>query len=217
MEGPLRILVADDHTLFRRGLINLLSAEPGLEVVGETDTGRKTVEKTRELMPDLVLMDVYMPEWDGIETTRRLKAEFPYLKIIVLTIAEDENVLFEAVKAGAQGYLLKKIEPERLFDQIRAVASGEAAIAGHLAARLLEEFGRQKQRDETDPLKGLTSREHEVLQLLTRGKTNKEIAVELGIAENTVKNHLKNILEKLHLENRVQAVAFALREGLTRG
>ncbi len=216
MEGPLRILVADDHTLFRRGLINLLSAEPGLEVVGEADTGRKAVEKTRELMPDVVLMDVYMPEWDGIETTRRLKAEFPYLKIIVLTIAEDEKVLFEAVKAGAQGYLLKKIEPERLFDQIRAVASGEAAIAGHLAARLLEEFGRQKQRDETDPLQGLTSREREVLHLLTRGKTNKEIAVELGIAENTVKNHLKNILEKLHLENRVQAVAFALREGMSR-
>jgi len=217
MEGPVRVLVADDHTLFRRGLINLLSAEPGLEVVGEADTGRKAVEKTRELMPDVVLMDVYMPEWDGIETTRRLKAEFPYVKIIVLTIAEDEKVLFEAVKAGAQGYLLKKIEPERLFDQIRAVASGEAVLAGHLAARLLEEFARQKQRDETDPLKGLTSREHEVLQLLTRGQTNKEIAGKLGIAENTVKNHLKNILEKLHLENRVQAVAFALREGLTRG
>ena len=217
MEGPVRVLVADDHTLFRKGLIGLLSAEPGIEVVGEADTGRKTVEKTRELMPDVVLVDVYMPEWDGIETTRRLKAEFPYVKIIVLTIAEDEKVLFEAVKAGAQGYLLKKIEPERLFDQIRAVASGEAVLAGHLAARLLEEFARQKQRDETDPLKGLTSREHEVLQLLTRGQTNKEIAGKLGIAENTVKNHLKNILEKLHLENRVQAVAFALREGLTRG
>lgn len=215
MEGPIRVVVADDHTLFRRGLISLLSAQPWLEVVGEADTGMKTLEKVRELMPDVVLMDVYMPDWDGIETTRRLKTEFPYVKIIMLTVAEDEKVLFEAVKAGAQGYLLKKIEPGQLFDQIRAVARGEAAIAGHLAAKLLGEFATQlKDSDETNPLQELTSREREVLQLLTRGKTNKEIANGLGIAENTVKNHLKNILEKLHLQNRVQAVAFALSQGM---
>ncbi|MFQ5847252.1 MAG: response regulator [Candidatus Methylomirabilales bacterium] len=215
MEGPVRVLVADDHILFRSGLISLLSAEPGIEVVGEADTGRRTVEKTRELMPDVVLMDVYMPDWDGIETTRHLKAELPYVKIIILTIAEDEKVLFEAVKAGAQGYLLKKIEPQQLFDQIRAVACGEGAIAGHLAARLLKEFARQNKPDGAHPLQELTGREREVLQLVTQGKTNKEIAGELCIAENTVKNHLKNILEKLHLQNRVQAVAFALRQGLS--
>lgn len=210
----IRILVADDHTLFRRGLITLLSSEPGLEVVGETDTGRTTVEKTRELMPDVVLMDVFMPDWDGIETTRRLKAELPYVKIIMLTIAEEEKTLFDAVKAGAQGYLLKKIEPAQLFDRIRGVASGEAAIAGHMAAKLLEEFARQRQPTDTGPLQELTSRERDVLQLLARGKTNKEIAGELGISENTVKNHLKNILEKLHLQNRVQAAAFAIEQGI---
>lgn len=210
----IRILVADDHTLFRRGLINLLSSEPGLEVVGETDTGRATLEKTTELMPDVVLMDVYMPDGDGIETTRRLKTELPYVKIIMLTIAEEEKVLFDAVKAGAQGYLLKKIEPAQLFERIRGVAGGEAAIAGHMAAKLLEEFVRQKQPSETGSLQELTGREREVLQLLTQGKTNKEIASELGIAENTVKNHLRNILEKLHLQNRVQAAAFAIEQGI---
>lgn len=215
MEGSVRVLVADDHTLFRRGLISLLSAEPGIEVVGETETGRETLEQTREILPDVILMDVFMPEGDGIETTRRLKAELPYVKIIMLTVAEDEKVLFEAVKAGAQGYLLKKVKPERLIEWIRGVASGEAAIAGHLAARLLEEFARQKQPDGTDPLQELTSREREVLQHVSQGKTNKEIAIELGIAENTVKIHLKNILEKLHLQNRVQAATFALQQGFT--
>ncbi|MFQ5848376.1 MAG: response regulator [Candidatus Methylomirabilales bacterium] len=213
MEQSVRILVADDHTLVLKGLINLLSAEPGLEVIGEAETGRTTLEKTRDLMPDVVLMDVYMPDGDGIKTTRRLKAEFPYVKIIVLTIAEEEKILFEAVKAGARGYLLKKVKPQQLFDSIRGVARGEAAIAGHLAAKLLEEFARQKkEEDENTPLQQLTCREREVLQLLTLGKTNKEIADKLGIAANTVKNHLTNILEKLHLQNRVQAAAFALEQ-----
>ncbi|MFQ5960386.1 MAG: response regulator [Candidatus Methylomirabilales bacterium] len=214
MEGPVKVLVADDHTLFCKGLINLLSTEPGFEIVGEADTGRKALEKTRELKPDVVLMDIYMPDWDGIEATRRLRAEFPDVKIIILTIAEEEKALFEAVKAGAHGYLIKKVKPERLFEWIRGVASGEAAIAGHLATKLLEEFARQKQRDETNPLNELTSREHEVLQLLTWGQTNKGIATELGIAENTVKIHLKHILEKLHLQNRVQAATFALQQGM---
>jgi DNA-binding NarL/FixJ family response regulator len=196
-----RVLLVDDHDLFRSGVARLLRQQAEFEVVGEAQDGQEALAKAKELRPDLVLMDIYMPDWDGIETTRRLKAEFPYMKIMVLTIAEDEKVLFEAVKAGAQGYLLKKTEPEQLFDQIRGVARGEAAIGAHLGARLLEEFSRQRQPDEADTLQELTSRELEVLQLVTQGKTNKEIAGELGIAENTVKNHLRNILEKVHLQN----------------
>jgi len=199
----IRILLVDDYALFRSGVAGLLGDQPDFELVGEADTGRKAVEKTRELMPDVVLMDVCVPNWDGIETTRRLKAEFPYVNIIVLTIGEDEKVLFEAVKAGAQGCFLKKIEPEQLFDQIRRLARGETTIEGHLATKVLQEFGRQKQPDETGPVQQLTSREREVLQLVTRGKTNQEIAGELAIAENAVNNHLKNILEKLHLHNRI--------------
>jgi DNA-binding NarL/FixJ family response regulator len=199
----IRILLVDDHALFRSGLAGLLRQQADFELVGEADTGRKAMEKTRELMPDVVLMDVCVPNWDGIETTRRLKAEFPYVNIIVLTIGEDEKVLFKAVKAGAQGCFLKKIEPEQFFDQIRRLARGETTIEGHLATKVLQEFGRRKQPDETGPVHQLTSREREVLQLLTRGKTNQEIAGKLGIAENAVKNHLKNILEKLHLENSV--------------
>jgi DNA-binding NarL/FixJ family response regulator len=170
----------------------------------------------RELMPDVILMDISMPVMDGLEATRRIKAEMPYVRIVILTVSDGERSLFDAVKSGAQGYLLKKIEPRALFGTLRGVVQGEAPVSRVMAARLLEEFARQSR--EPAPAAALaaelTPREREVLEHVARGRSNKEIAAALAIAENTAKNHLKNILEKLHLENRVQAAIFALREGL---
>jgi DNA-binding NarL/FixJ family response regulator len=214
--APIRILLVDDHALFRKGVASLLAAEPGFEVIGEAGDGQQAVEQAQELMPDLILMDVNMPRVSGPEAARRIMAALPYVKIVMLTISEDDQDLFEAVRAGAQGYLLKRIEPQALFETLRGVVRGEASISRLMAARLLGEFSRQS-RQAASPANGqaeLTSREEEVLGFVAQGKSNKEIATALAIAENTVKNHLKNILEKLHLENRVQAATFALREGL---
>jgi two-component system, NarL family, nitrate/nitrite response regulator NarL len=213
---PIRILLVDDHALFRKGIASLLAAEPGFEVVGEAGDGEQAIERAQELMPDLILMDVNMPGVSGPEAARRIMELLPYIKIVMLTISEDEQDLFEAVRAGAQGYLLKKIEPQALFETLRGVVRGEASISRLMAAKLLGEFSRQSKQSASPANRQaeLTSREEEVLGLVARGKSNKEIAAALSIAENTVKNHLKNILEKLHLENRVQAATFALREGL---
>jgi DNA-binding NarL/FixJ family response regulator len=211
----MKILLADDHALFRSGVASLLSQQEDFEVVGEAQSGPEAFEKATELMPDVILMDVYMPGGDGLEATRRIKEALPYTKIIILTVSEEDRALFEAIKSGAHGYLLKKIEPEELFKMIRGVSKGEAPISRGTAAKILSEFAKQtKEPSQKRPGETLTEREQEVLVLLTKGNTNKEIASALCISENTVKNHLRNILEKLHLENRVQAVAFALREGL---
>ena len=211
---PIRVLLADDHALFRGGVASLLAAESDFEVVGEAADGSQALEMARELMPDVILMDISMPGMDGLESTRRIKAEFPYVKIVILTASDRERSLFEAVKSGAQGYLLKKIEPEALYGTLRGVVRGEAPVSRVMAARLLEEFARQT-RDPAPPMvSALTARETDVLELVARGWSNKEIAAALAITENTVKNHLKNILEKLHVANRVQAATFALREGL---
>jgi len=211
---PIRVLIADDHALFRRGVASLLAAEPDFEVVGEAVDGRQAVDMARELMPDVILMDISMPVLDGLEATRQIKAEIPYVRIVILTASDGERSLFEAVKSGAQGYLLKNIDPQALYGTLRGVVRGEAPISRMMAGRLLEEFARQH-REPAPALAGeLTAREREVLEQVARGRSNKEIAAALAIAENTVKNHLKNILEKLHLENRVQAATYALREGL---
>ena len=213
---PIRVLLADDHPLFRKGIASLLSAEPGFEVLGEASNGRIALEKARELMPDVILMDISMPEMNGLEATRRIKEEIPYVRIVILTVSDEDQNLFEAIKSGAQGYLLKKIEPQTLFNTLRKAVEGEAPVSGVMATKLLAEFSRQTRRasQPTAPAATLTEREKEVLNQIAQGKTNKDIAVALSIAENTVKNHLKNILEKLHLENRVQAATYALREGL---
>ena len=214
--NAIRVLLADDHALFRRGVAKLLAAESDFEVVGEAIDGRQAVEMARELMPDVILMDVSMPVMDGLEATRRIKAEIPYVRIVILTASDGDSSLFEAVKNGAQGYLLKNIEPQALFGTLRGVVRGEAPVSRMMAGRLLEEFARQSRQPvpAAAPASELTAREREVLELVARGRSNKDIAAALAIAENTVKNHLKNILEKLHLENRVQAATFAVREGL---
>jgi DNA-binding NarL/FixJ family response regulator len=193
---------------------SLLAAERDFEVIGEATNGLQALEMARELMPDVILMDISMPVIDGLEATRRIKAEIPYVRIVILTASDGDRTLFEAVKSGAQGYLLKNIDPKALYGTLRGVMRGEAPVSRLMAARLLEEFAREAHDPVPTPASELTSRERGVLEHVALGLSNKEIATALAIAENTVKNHLKNILEKLHLENRVQAATFALREGL---
>lgn len=221
---PIRILLVDDHPLFRQGLKSLLTVS-GMEVVGEASDGTEAIAKVRELHPDLVLMDLLMPGMGGLEATRLIKAERPELPVVILTASEEEADLFEAVKSGAQGYLLKSLDPATVIELVRGAAEGEPALTPQLAAKLLAEFARVGGRERAQPLppaapegpvEPLTAREREVLELLVSGASNKEIARALVVSENTVKYHLKNILQKLHLQNRAQVVAYALRHGLTR-
>lgn len=209
----IRVLLADDHVLFRKGLATMLRDQPDFEVVAEAQDGQEALTKAKELMPDVILMDIYMPQCDGLEATRRIKEILPYVKIVILTVSEEDKNLFDAIKSGAQGYLSKKIDPQVLFEMLRGVVKGEAPISRLTAAKILDEFAKQV-RDVREPEEPLSPREQKVLELLTRGSTNKEIAAALNISVNTVRNHLRNILDKLHLQNRVQAAAFALRKGL---
>jgi DNA-binding NarL/FixJ family response regulator len=214
---PIRVLLVDDHSLFRKGLAALLAKEKGFEVAGEAQDGIEAFAKAKELKPDLVLMDISMPRCDGVEATRRIREAFPSLKVVMLTILEEDKRLFEAIKAGAQGYMLKNVKPEALFQALRGVAAGEAAISRATASKIMNEFAEQARGGCAGAaIEELSERELGVLRLLTQGMTNKEIGHELHLAENTVKNHLKNILEKLQVENRVQAAAFALKRGIVR-
>lgn len=209
-----RIFLVDDHELFRRGVQSLLAGEPGFEVIGEASDGRTAVEAVVREMPDIVLMDLNMPGMGGLEATREILRRLPYVRILVLTVSEDEQDLFEAIKAGAQGYLLKNTDAVRLVEAIRQVHGGQPAISGPLAGKILTEMARGTTRPPHAGVDELGAREREVLQHLARGYSNKEIAAALYISENTVRNHVKNILAKLHLQNRVQAAAYAIREGI---
>jgi DNA-binding NarL/FixJ family response regulator len=211
----MRILLADDHALFRDGVASLLGVW-GHEIVGLASSGPDAVEQSKRLAPDLVLMDIRMPGGSGLEATARIKTDRPETAIVILTVSEDEDDLFAAIKAGANGYLLKNLEGPQFRSMIDAVGRGEAAIAPATAARIIEEFLR-RDRPPDRPASGpdaLTDREIEVLRLVTAGLRNKEIAVQLGISENTAKYHLRNILEKLHAESRTEVAARAVREGL---
>ncbi len=213
----MRILLADDHALFRDGVASLLGAW-GHEVVGQAADGPSAFALAHELRPDLVLMDVAMPG-DGIEATRRIAGEEPGVAIVMLTASEAVDDLFAAIKAGARGYLLKNLESSELRAMLDAVERGEAAITPAIAARILGELARREPANravERDP-DALTDRELDVLRFVVAGLRNKEIAARLGISENTVKFHLRNILDKLHAQSRAEAVARAVREGLVPG
>ena len=216
--SPIRILLVDDHTLFRRSLATFLRAESEYEVVGEAANGIEAIEKARDLMPDVILMDVSMPGINGLDAMRQILEFLPSARIVMLTASEDEDAHLEAVRIGAQGCLQKAIEPEVLLETIRIVARGEAALSRRLSVKLMEAFRGQTQ-GRTAPethAPAPTDREKEILVLVSQGKSNKEIAAALGVAEGTVKRHMTNICEKLQLENRVQAASYAIRKGLTR-
>ena len=213
----IRVMICDDHALFRRGLIMVLESEEGIEVVAEAEDGAEAVTKAEELAPDVVLMDVRMPRVSGIEATRSIADSVPTAKILMLTVSDEEDDLYDAIKAGAAGYLLKEISIEEVATAIRAVVSGQSLISPSMASKLLSEFTNlAKKADERQalPTPRLTERELEVLKLVAQGMSNREIAGELYISENTVKNHVRNILEKLHLHSRMEAVVYAVREKL---
>lgn len=207
-----RVLLADDHALLREGLRALLDGQPDFEVVGEASDGAEAVEETSRIMPDLVLMDVDMPILDGLAATERIKATLPYVTIVMLTVHDADDRLFAAIRAGAQGYLLKDIHGAELVEALRGLARGEAPISRRLATRLLREFAHHPPA--VAPAGTLTPRETEILQMVAARKRNKEIADALFISEFTVKNHLRNILTKLHRSNRREAAAFARARGL---
>jgi DNA-binding NarL/FixJ family response regulator len=211
-----RVLIVDDHPLFRDGLRSLLEVR-GIDVVGEASTGREAVEQTRRLHPEVVLMDLDMPELNGLAATRLISAELPAVKVVILTASEDDANLFEAIKSGAQGYLYKNLESGEIYRLLEGVAEGEPALTPGLARKLLGEFARPAPvaRVPDEPAPALTDREREVLDLLVQGVTsNRELAERLVVTENTVKYHLRNILHKLHVQNRAQVVAFAVRQGM---
>lgn len=211
-----RVLLVDDHALFRKGLASLLKGLKELEVIGEAGNGKEALEKARILNPDIIIMDVEMPELNGVAAVKSIKKEMPLCKIVMLTITDDDDNLFNSIKNGAQGYLLKSMDPDHLIEEIKGLIRGEAALSKSVASKILKEFANicQKSISINYQKNSLTDREIEVLSLVAQGITNKEIAVSLSITENTVKNHLCNIMEKLHLQNRVQLATFAWREGL---
>lgn len=208
---PLRLLLVDDHALFREGLIALLSYQEDFTVVGEAEDAQSGREQARDLKPDIVLMDIELPGEDGVTATQRLKLEMPNLTIVMLTVHDDSQTLFEAIKAGAQGYLVKNVRSRELLEQLRGLARGERAISRRMAARILEEI--RGQSEPFGPGEELTERELEVLELVTARLSNAEIAGRLVISEHTVKNHMKSILSKLHLHNRHQAAAYGIARG----
>ena len=212
---PIRVLVVDDQELFRRGLTMLLAAEPGVEVVGEAGDGLEGTSLAATAAPDVVLLDIRMPKRSGIEACLAIKEAVPSAKIIILTVSDEEADLYEAVKSGASGYLLKDSSIEEVAQAIRVVADGQSLISPSMAVKLIDEF-KQMSRPEREHVPGLrlTDRELEVLRLVAKGMNNREIARDLFISENTVKNHVRNILEKLQLHSRMEAVMYAVKEKL---
>lgn len=212
-----KVLLVDDHALFRKGIASLLNSLGELEIIAEAGNGREGVEKAKAYRPDAVIMDVEMPEMSGVEAVKLIKEELPDCKIVMLTISDNDENLFNSIKNGAQGYLLKSMDPDDLIREINGLLfHNEVALSKAMAGKILNEFANlSKKQQEVDIQKyNITEREAEVLKLVAQGSTNREIAVSLAITENTVKNHLCNIMEKLHLQNRVQLATFAWREGL---
>jgi DNA-binding NarL/FixJ family response regulator len=214
----IRILLVDDHDLFREGLAGIISTQPDMQVVGEAADGLEAIVKAKELQPDLILMDIQMPGCDGLEATQKIKQENPTTVLVMLTVRDEEEKLFEAIKNGAQGYLLKNISSKELLEELRGAMRGEAVISPILAGRMLEEFRRLSQHQPRaavqDEITLLSLREVEVLSLVAQGFTDKEIAAHLSISLHTVKSHLRNILAKLQVNSRREAAWLARNKGL---
>lgn len=214
----IRILLVDDHDLFREGLAGIISSQPDMQVVGEAGDGLEAIVKAQELQPDLILMDIQMPGCDGLEATQKIKQENPTTVLVMLTVRDEEEKLFEAIKNGAQGYLLKNISSRELLEELRGAMRGEAVISPILAGRMLEEFRRLSQHQPRitiqDEISLLSLREVEVLSLVAQGFTDKEIAAHLSISLHTVKSHLRNILAKLQVNSRREAAWLARNKGL---
>ena len=215
----MRVLLADDHPLFLDGLQNLLSGR-GVQVVGTARDGFEALEKARSLRPEVILMDIQMPRCDGLTATRLIKAELPAIKIVMLTMSSADDDLLEAIKCGACGYLLKTQDTEDFFTGLMELSRGEAPLSPGLAARILELFGQQANAAarELQPLQNqsLTEREREVLTLVAQGQTYKEVAAQLCLSERTIKYHMGEIIDRLHLQNRLQVIEFAKRSGLVK-
>jgi len=221
MSEPIRLLLADDHRHAREGMRTIVSAVPDFLVVGEAASGEEAIRMTEALRPDLILMDINMPGMGGLAAVKAIKSSYPAVKIIMVTVSDDVAHLFEALKKGAQGYLLKNLNPSAWRDYLRAVALDEAPLNPELAMSILREFADRKSGGISTPVKeksretdGLTPREKEILQEVAKGNTNREVAATLGLSEHTVKNHLKSILQKLHLDNRVQLTRYAYERGM---
>lgn len=214
--SPIRILLVDDHALFREGLAGILASQPDMQVVGEAGDGLEAVVKARELKPDLVLMDIQMPGMDGLDALSEINREMPEARVIMLTVRAEDDRLFQAIKNGAQGFLLKNIRSRELLEMLRGVIKGEAAIPSVLAARVLEEFRRISQQvpPDLDEETALTQREQDVLTRVAQGATDKEIAESLSLSIYTVKSHMRSILAKLQVNSRREAARLAKRKGL---
>jgi DNA-binding NarL/FixJ family response regulator len=211
---PLRILIADDHPLFRHGIHEFLNLAPEIGVVGEATSGKEAITQAEMLQPDVILMDVNMPGVNGIEATRRILHDYPHIRILVVTMFEDDSTVFAAMRAGARGYILKDAEKENILRAIQAVANGEAIFSPTIATRLIDFFARQGSTLPKEIFPSLTEREREILQLIARGKSNAEIARELSLSAKTVYNYVSNILSKLQVADRAQAIIRAREAGL---
>lgn len=210
----IKVLIADDHKLFRQGLISLMKTRPDLvEVIGETESGEEAIKLAEQLRPDVILMDIYMPQGDGLQAAKEIRASFPEIAIVILTSSEKDGHLYEAVKLGVSGYLLKSLDADELFDMLEGVIKGEPALTKHMAGKLLKAVA-NRFADEEKGEEVLTERELFVLRLVTSGASNQEIAEDMSLSVNTVKTHLKNILSKLQLGNRTQAAMYAMQHGL---
>jgi two-component system NarL family response regulator len=213
-----RVLIADDHAVVRSGLRSILDHEADIEVVGEATDGHQALEQAQELLPDVILMDINMGDWDGVTATRRVRNSVPSSRVIVLTNYDEDNLVFSSIRAGASGYLLKEVSGHQLANAIRTVADGFSLIYPSVARRVLDEFGRLRvgsaRPDDDQGYSDLTPREREVLKLIASGRANKEIGTELGISERTVKTHISNIFSKLQLTDRTQAALYVHNRGL---
>lgn len=211
---PIKVLIADDHKLFRQGLKSLMrTREDMVEVVGEAASGREAIRLARDLRPDVILMDIYMPDGDGLQVTREIRKQFPNIHVVILTSSERNGHIYEAVQQGVSGYLLKNLDASELFDMLQGVTHGEAAMTRAVAAKLVKGVANRVVNGDKGE-EALTERELGVLRLVAQGASNPEIANKLSISVNTVKTHLKHILEKLQLDNRTQAATYALKHGL---